>query len=109
MLIIINEIINWLNENPIYKVILIIVLSIILISFIVNFLAKFLQSLEYLALVFKKSIVKLFKLILIIFKLIIKILFFPIYLIFLIRENKRLNKNIVNNSYYKEVLQYDVD
>ena len=104
MTIILFELIkDYLNKNPLIKVITFIVIGLIVFVIFTNILSKFLQNLDYLSMSLKRHFIRLFNLFKKIIKLIFHIIFMPFVFLNLLKEYKHINSTIINNSRYKDV------
>ena len=99
-----NDIINFLINLSKTKITILIIVSLLFVTWLfIHLFTMFLRDVDYLKISLKSNLKILFELFKNLIKLFIKIVFFPITIIFLIIENHSLNKYIINNSKYKDI------
>lgn len=100
-----NEIISYIeNMNKTKLIILIVIIAILVIGFSTRFFANFLRDVDYLKGSLWVHLKSLFRLLKWIVTWLFRIIFFPIWILLLILENKALDYYIVDNSEQKDVL-----
>ena len=100
-----NQIIDYIeNLNKTKLIILIVIVAILIIGFSTRFFTNFLRDIDYLKISLLAHIKSLYHVLKFLVTWIIRIIFFPIWLVLLILENRDLDYYIVNNSDKKDVL-----